>query len=89
MMYEYSEWTKRHSHFPSDFAAVYYVDVEPGSAPVIFESVEKDGVHDNNQPLTIQPENGMLMLWPALLHHEVPSTTGKRMCISLNIEKGE
>ena len=89
MMYEETEHTIKHSHFPSDFAAVYYVDVEPGSAPVIFESVEKDGVHDNNQPLTIQPENGMLMLWPALLHHEVPSTTGKRMCISLNIEKGE
>ena len=29
MMYEDSEWTKRHSHFPSDFAACYYVDVEP------------------------------------------------------------
>ena len=89
MMYEDTEHTIKHSHFPSDFAAVYYVDVEPGSAPVIFESVEKDGVNDNNQPLTVQPENGMLMVWPGLLHHEVPPTTGKRMCISMNIEKGE
>ena len=89
MMYEYSEWTKRHSHFPSDFAAVYYVDVEPGSAPVIFEIVQKDGVHDNNQPLTLQPQNGMLAIWPAILHHEVPPTKGRRMCISMNIDKGE
>ena len=89
MMYEDTEWTKRHSHFPSDFAAVYYVDVEPGSAPVIFESVEKDGVNDNNQPLTLQPQNGMLAIWPAILHHEVPPTKGRRMCISMNIDKGE
>ena len=89
MMYEDTEWTKRHSHFPSDFAAVYYVDVEPGSSPVIFESVVKDGVNDNNQPLTLQPQNGMLAIWPAILHHEVPPTKGRRMCISMNIDKGE
>ena len=89
MMYEDSEWTKRHSHFPSDFAAVYYVDVEPGSAPVIFESVVNDGVNNNNQPLILQPQNGMLAIWPAILHHEVPPTKGRRMCISMNIEKGE
>ena len=89
MMYEETEWTKRHSHFPSDFACCYYVDVEPGCAPVIFENVVKDGVHDNNQPLTLQPQNGMLAIWPAILHHEVPPTKGRRMCISMNIEKGE
>ena len=88
MMYEDTEWTKRHSHFPSDFAACYYVDVEPGCAPVIFENVVKDGVHENNQPLTLQPQNGMLAIWPAILHHEVPPTKGRRMCISMNIDKG-
>ena len=89
MMYEDTEWTKKHSHFPSDFAVAYYVDVEPGCAPVIFESVQKDGVNDNNQPLTLQPQNGMLAIWPAILHHEVPPTKGRRMCISMNIDKGE
>ena len=89
MMYEETEHAVKHSHFPSDFAAVYYVDVEPGCAPVIFESVQKDGVNDNNQPLTLQPQNGMLAIWPAVLHHEVPPTKGKRMCISMNIDKGE
>ena len=89
MMYEETEHTVKHSHFPSDFAAVYYVDVEPDCAPAIFESVVKDGVNDNNQPLTLQPENGMLAIWPAILHHEVPPTKGRRMCISMNIDKGE
>ena len=89
MMYEDTEWTKRHSHFPSDFSCCYYVDVEPGCAPVIFESVVKDGVNDNNQPLTLQPQNGMLAIWPAILHHEVPPTKGRRMCISMNIDKGD
>ena len=65
------------------------MDVEEGCAPVIFESVQKDGLHDNNQPLTLQPQNGMLAIWPAMLHHEVPPTKGRRMCISMNIEKGE
>ena len=89
MMYEDTEWTKRHSHFPSDFAACYYVDVEPGCSPIIFESVQKDGINDNDQPLTLQPQNGMLAIWPAILHHEVPPTKGGRMCISMNIDKGE
>tara|TARA_B100001109_G_scaffold227656_1_gene202430 strand:+ start:202 stop:774 length:573 start_codon:yes stop_codon:yes gene_type:complete len=89
MMYEDTEWTKRHSHYPSDFAACYYVDVEEGCAPVIFESVIKDKIHDNNQPLTLQPQNGMLAIWPAILHHEVPPTKGRRMCISMNIDKGD
>ena len=47
----------------------------------------QENPNDNNQPLTIQPENGMLLIWPALLHHEVPPTKGRRMCISMNIGK--
>ncbi len=81
------EHTIRHSHFPSDFAACYYVDVEPGCSPIIFESNKKDGVNDGNEPLTIQPQNGMLVLWPAILHHEVPPTETKRMVVAMNIDK--
>ena len=87
MMYEEGEHTIRHSHFPSDFSAVYYVDVEPGCAPVLFEVPQNDGVNDKGQTLTLQPQNGMLAIWPSILHHEVPPTKGKRMCISMNIDK--
>ena len=89
MMYEQTEHAIRHSHFPSDFSGVYYVDVEPDCAPVIFESVQKDGVNDNNQPLTLQPQNGLLAVWPGIIHHEVPKTKSKRMCISFNLHKAK
>ena len=95
MMYEDTEWTKRHSHFPCDFACCYYVDVEPGCAPVVFENgmLEFEGIdlkvdlNKENKPLTLQPQNGMLAIWPAILKHEVPPTKGRRMCISMNIGK--
>ena len=54
-MYEDGEHTIRHSHFPSDFSAVYYVDVEPGCAPVLFEVPQNDGVNDKGGNLTLQP----------------------------------
>ena len=86
-MYEKGEHTIKHSHFPSDFAATYYVDVESGCSPIIFENSKSDGINDRNRPLTIQPENGMLIIWPALLHHEVPPTETKRMVVAMNIDK--
>ena len=76
MQYEKGEYTVKHSHFPSDFACVYYVDVEPGCSPIIFEG-----------ELKVQPENGMLVIFPAMLHHEVPPTNARRMAISMNIDK--
>ncbi len=86
MMYEEGEYTIRHSHYPSDYAACYYVDVEPGCAPIVFEPATEDG-NWAKKSLTIQPENGMLLIWPAIIHHEVPDTAGKRMAISLNINR--
>ncbi len=88
MMYEKGEHTIRHSHFPSDFSAVYYVDVEPGCAPVIFESkTNNDAAPQVGEPLILQPQNGMLAIWPAVLHHMVPATNGRRMCVSMNVDK--
>ena len=87
MMYEEGEHTIRHSHFPSDFSCCYYVDVESGCAPVLFEVPQNDGVNHKCETFTLQPKNGMLAIWPAILHHEVPPTKGRRMCISMNINK--
>ena len=87
MMYEDKEFTTRHNHWPSEFGVCYYVDVDPNSAPIIFESIQNDGVNDKNKPLVIHPKNGMLIIWPGLLEHEVPSTKGKRMAVSMNIDK--
>ena len=91
IMYDDNNWTQGHSHmYSSDiFACCYYVDVGERSSPIIFEDVVKDGTHDNNKPLIIQPENGMLIIWPAILYHEVPPTKEKRMCISMNFKNKE
>ena len=72
MDYQDGDETLNHCHFPSSFSAVYYVDVEPNCAPLIVEGE------------TIQPENGMLVIFPGHLDHSVPKTKGRRICASGN-----
>ena len=78
MMYEESDYTMPHNHMPSLYASSYYVDVEDGSAPIIFNK-------DTPNELTILPRNGMLLIWSGNLNHMVPPTKTKRMVISMNI----
>ncbi len=54
-------------------SCVYYVDVEEGCAPIIFEDVTE-----------VKPEKNMLIFFPSLLKHKVPVTDGKRTVISMN-----
>ena len=85
MMYDENNWTQGHSHMYSSsiFSSCYYVDVGERSSPIIFEDVVG---YNNIKPLIIQPEKGMLIIWPAVLYHEVPPTKEKRMCISMNFD---
>ena len=75
-MYEKNDNAIVHHHFPASFAACYYVDVEDDCSPITF------GAHDE---LSIQPKNGMLLVWLALLPHRVAPTKKKRTCICMNI----
>lgn len=75
MMYDRGDHTIEHAHWPSDFATTYYVDVEDGSSPIMFG---KD---------SITPRSGMLLLWPGIMKHSVPSTDSKRMVIGHNLNK--
>ena len=79
MMYENGDKAVKHDHFPSLFACCYYVDVDTESSPIIFEN-------DYGKSLTIQPKNGMLLIWGAAIKHMVFPTDGRRMAISVNIE---
>jgi len=74
--YEEGDYTKIHTHFPSDFSCVYYIDVAEDSSPMIIEGRIK-----------IKPENGLLVIFPGILDHEVPKTKGKRTVLSLNVIK--
>lgn len=75
MLYEPGDYAVKHSHYPSTFAAVIYLDVDDDSAPIIFE-----------EDLTVIPSSGSMIVFPAMLHHEVPKTNSKRMVISMNID---
>ena len=76
MKYTKGNYALRHNHFPSDFSCVYYVDVKEGSSPIIFEDSH-----------VIYPKNGMLILFPGYINHDVPPTDSDRTVISMNISK--
>lgn len=75
MLYNPGDHTLRHSHYPSDFAVVVYLEVEEGAAPLKFDD------------LTIVPKSGTMVIFPAWLHHEVPKTNARRMVVSMNVDK--
>lgn len=75
MLYEKGDYAVKHSHYPSTFAAVIYLEVDENSAPIIFEN-----------DLTVIPSSGSMIVFPAILHHEVPKSESKRMVIAMNID---
>ena len=74
--YDENDYTQIHSHFPADFSCVYYIDVEEDSSPMIIEG-----------RMVVKPENGLLVIFPGILDHEVPKTKGKRVVLALNVVK--
>ena len=74
MEYEKGNHAIRHNHWPATLSGVYYIDVEENNSPIIFE---------NN--FTIEPKNGMLLLFPSMVYHEVPPSKGKRIFASFNL----
>ena len=75
-MYEHNDYTIKHDHFPAIFSACYYVDVKDNCSPIIF---------GENDELSIQPENGMLLIWLGMIPHKVMPTKKKRTCICMNV----
>tara|TARA_B100000131_G_C17797624_1_gene484059 strand:- start:44 stop:607 length:564 start_codon:yes stop_codon:yes gene_type:complete len=81
-MYTKDDYTIPHSHYPATYSACYYVEVDDGCSPIVFGADEKrNGCFDE---ITIQPENGMLLLWNGMIPHQVLPTEGKRTCICMN-----
>jgi hypothetical protein len=75
-VYEEADHTIPHSHFPSDFSAVIYLEAEDGCAPIVFAN-----------KLVVQPKPRMLILFPGMLVHSVPKNTGKRVVLAMNMHK--
>ncbi len=75
MQYEDGDYAQAHDHFPSAFSCVYYADVEEGCSSILFEDKQE-----------IVPENGMIVVFPSVLMHEVVPTKNKRTVVSMNFE---
>jgi len=76
MQYEENDHAVNHCHYPADYSCVYYIDVSQYSAPLIIE-----------KRLQINPESGMLVVFPGIINHEVPPTKSGRTAMALNIVK--
>jgi len=76
IIYEKSDYTLPHHHFPADFSCSVYLEVEPDASPLYFS--------ENCQ---IPPKPGMLVLFPGILTHEVRPTAGRRVVIAMNLNK--
>ena len=75
---EYSKgnYARKHGHYPADWAAVYYIEVEENASPLCFED-----------KLDVHPEEGMLVMFPGILNHRVKPTMGRRVCAAMNLHK--
>lgn len=74
MFYEKDDFSVQHNHFPFTFSAIVYIDIEDSSSPIVLEDT-----------LTIIPKKGSLIVFPAMVEHEVPKTQGRRMVVAMNI----
>tara|TARA_B100000073_G_C23491833_1_gene475998 strand:+ start:68 stop:670 length:603 start_codon:yes stop_codon:yes gene_type:complete len=74
--YEKGNSARKHGHYPADWAAVYYIEVEENASPLCFED-----------RLDVHPEEGMLVMFPGSLEHRVKPTMGRRVCAAMNLFK--
>ena len=76
--YKKGDYTKKHNHGSSFngnvISGCYYVHVEEGASPIIFEGEEP-----------IYPENDTLIIFSSNLYHEVPPTDTERIVMSFNL----
>jgi len=66
----------QHDHFPSDFSAVVYLQMEESSSPIVFENA-----------VEVRPRAGTLIFFPGHVKHHVPPSAGPRTVLVLNFFK--
>ena len=76
--YKKGDYTKKHNHGSSFngnvISGCYYVHVEEGASPIIFEGEE-----------SIHHEIDTLIIFSSYLYHEVPPTDAERIVMSFNL----
>ena len=80
--YRKGDYTVKHNHgnLLNDviISGCYYVDIEKGASPIIFEGEEP-----------IYPENDTLIIFSSKLNHEVPPTSSERIVMSFNFYRSK
>ncbi len=76
IIYEESDHTAFHNHFPAEFGCAIYLEADDNCAPIYFDN-----------KMQFQPRPGTMALFPGILNHSVPQNTGKRVVIAMNINK--
>ena len=61
-VYRKGEYTQSHDHWPAIWSWTYYVNVTSQCSPIIF----------SNSDYKVQPMNGLLVMFPGWVKHEVP-----------------
>ncbi len=79
-----------HTHPGSDFSFVYYVTVPKSAGKIIF--ILNDGPIENgmlqNLNTSIEPEEGVLLLFPSYMYHKVTRNLSKELRISVSGNTG-
>ena len=94
---EHGAFNQRHHHGNSDLSAAYYVTAkencgdivfyDPRPAPVYRHPIAKSPNILNASVNSVQPEEGLLVLFPSYLEHSVNpnNSSSKRIVISFNL----
>lgn len=76
ILYESADYTLKHNHFPSDLSCAIYLEADADCAPIVFEN-----------GFGVQPQEGLMVMFPGMMYHEVPHTPGRRVVVSMNLFK--
>ena len=76
VIYEHSDQTLIHHHFPSDLVAVAYLEANENCAPIVFAN-----------SIVVKPVPGSLVIFPGILLHHVPENFDKRVIVAMNFQK--
>jgi len=75
LIYNEGDYSLTHHHFPATYSFVYYVRCPEGSSPITFNKYQ------------IEPEEGMILVFPSLVEHSVPQQkiNKERIIVSGNL----
>jgi uncharacterized protein (TIGR02466 family) len=88
------DFHSRHEHANSVLSGIFYLKVPEGSSPIRFYDPRNHGkflnlpveewAYTNWEYFNVQPKDGLLLVWPAWLSHEVTannSIEGRTTCV--------